>query len=83
MQSDGLRAGNAAKSGHKATAEKGMIRVLTPGDKVRLTDKVRHAEYRGMMGTVKKVIKSRNMVAVICDNGKRYDAFPENVEVIK
>jgi hypothetical protein len=52
------------------------------GDKVRLTDKVRHAEYRGLVGTVKKIIKSRGLITVVCENGKRYDAFPENVEVI-
>lgn len=53
------------------------------GDKVRLTDNVLHPEYRGLTGTVKKVIKSRNVINVICDNGKRYDAYPQNVELIK
>lgn len=52
------------------------------GDKVRLTEKVRHEEYRGMTGYVNKVVKSRGVVVVLCENGKRYDAQPENVELI-
>jgi hypothetical protein len=52
------------------------------GDKVRLTDKVLHPEYRGMTGTVKKVIKSRGVISVMCNNGKRYDAYPQNVELL-
>jgi hypothetical protein len=52
------------------------------GDRVKLSENVLHAEFRGLTGTVKRVIKSRNMVAVICDNGRRYDAFPTNVKLI-
>jgi hypothetical protein len=56
--------------------------MFNTGDRVRLSNNVLHAEFRGMMGTVKRVIKTRNMVWVECDNGKRYDAFPTNVELI-
>ncbi len=48
------------------------------GDRVRLTEKVLHPEFRGLTGTVKRVVKSRGVVTVICDNGKRYDTRPEN-----
>jgi hypothetical protein len=53
------------------------------GDKVRLTDKILHPEYRGLTGTVKKVIKSRGVISVMCNNGKRYDAYPQNVELLQ
>lgn len=56
---------------------------IKKGDKVRLTERVRHPEYRGLTGTVKQVIKSRGVVAILCDNGKRYDAFPENIELLR
>lgn len=52
------------------------------GEKVKLTT-VLHSEFSGMTGTVKKIIKSRKLVTVLCDNGKRYDARPENVELLK
>lgn len=52
------------------------------GEKVRLTT-VLHTEFSGMTGTVKKIIKSRNLVTVLCDNGERYDAKPENVELLE
>ncbi|MDR3560505.1 MAG: hypothetical protein P4N59_03545 [Negativicutes bacterium] len=51
-------------------------------NRVRLTEKVLHEEFRGMTGTVKRFIKSRGVVWVECDNGKRYDAYPENIELI-
>ena len=51
------------------------------GDRVRLTD-VLHVEYRGLKGTVKKIVKSINIIDVICDNGKSYGAYPENVELL-
>lgn len=53
------------------------------GDKVLLTEKVRHAEFRGLQGQVQRVIKSRGEVLVMCENGKRYYALPENLKVIK
>jgi hypothetical protein len=55
---------------------------LQVGDRVRLSNNVLHPEFRGIMGTIKKIIKSRNVISVICDNGKRYDALPKNVEFI-
>lgn len=55
---------------------------IKQGVRVRLTENVRHAEFRGLTGFVKKIIKSRGVVNVLCDNGKRYDALPENIELV-
>lgn len=51
------------------------------GDRVQLGPEVLHKEYAGLFGTVKKTVKCRNMVVVVCDNGKEYRAFPENVSL--
>ena len=53
------------------------------GDRVRLKDAVRHAEFRGMCGTVVRTVKSRGVVIIKDDTGNRYDALPENVELIE
>jgi len=52
---------------------------MNKGDQVILTDNVRHAEYRGMRGTIKRIVKSRNVITIVCENGEYYDALPENV----
>lgn len=52
---------------------------MNKGERITLSNNVRHAEFRGQQGTIERVIKSRNMVVVICDNGQYYDALPENV----
>lgn len=52
------------------------------GDTVRLNDGVRHKEYAGRIGQVRKTVKSRNVVCVIFDDGTTYDALPENVELV-
>jgi len=55
---------------------------MTKGDRVILSDGVRHADFRGLHGTVKRVVKkgfNGPYVTVVCDNGKLYDADPENV----
>lgn len=52
------------------------------GQGVILRDTVRHAEYRGLIGTVKRVVKSRGVVTVnVRLNGCQttYDAFPDNL----
>lgn len=54
-----------------------------PGERVRLSERVLHPEYRGQAGIVKRTIKSRQMVAVILDSGTEYDARPENLEAIQ
>jgi hypothetical protein len=54
-----------------------------PGERVRLSERVLHPEFRGQIGTVKRTIKSRQMVAVILDGGAEYDARPENLEAVK
>lgn len=64
---------------------KGVDKVesLKTGERVRLSEKVRHAEFRGVCGTVERTVKSRGVVVVRCDNGKRYDALPENIELLR
>ena len=52
------------------------------GNKVKLTENVLHEEYKGMTGIIKKIVKSKNVIEIICDNGKRYRAYPENVELL-
>lgn len=64
------------------TAQYAELIGMKAGDKVRLTENVRHAEFRGLTGTIQRVIKSRKIVDVMCDNGKSYGALPENVEII-
>jgi len=59
-----------------------MMRPFNAGDRVHLSGKVLHAEFRGLCGTVVRSVKSRGVVVIHCDNGKRYDAFPENVELL-
>lgn len=53
-----------------------------PGERVRLSERVLHPEFRGRAGTVKRTIKSRQMVAVILDGGTEYEARPENLEAV-
>lgn len=53
------------------------------GDKVRLTENVLHEEFRGLLGTVKKTVKSRGVIEIQCENGKPYRAFPQNVELLE
>jgi len=54
------------------------------GERIGLADTVRHGEYRGAIGTVRRLIKSRNVVEVDTVNGLGnnvlYDANPSNVE---
>ena len=59
-----------------------IMRPFSPGDRVHLSGKVLHAEFRGLCGTVVRSVKSRGVVVIHCDNGKNYDAFPENVELL-
>lgn len=53
-----------------------------PGDAVRLSENVRHTQYRGLCGRVVRTVKSRGMITVECGSGNRYDAYPENVELL-
>ncbi len=53
------------------------------GDKVKLTDGVLHKEYAERIGTVKKLIKSRNVVKVAFADGQTYDAYPQNVQHVE
>jgi len=64
----------------KETLEK--LEQFHPGDFVQLSDTILHDAFKGMHGRVLKVIKSRGMVAVTCENGQRYDAFPDNVMMV-
>lgn len=54
-----------------------------PGERVKLSERVLHPEFRGQTGTVKRTVKSRQVVTVALDNGERYDARPENLEAIR
>lgn len=54
--------------------------LIEPGDQVRLRDTVRHKDVAGLTGTVKRAIKSRQIVSISLDNGSTYEAFPANVE---
>ncbi len=63
----------------KAMAGSEVLASFSEGERVCLSEKVIHPEFRGLHGTVKRTIKSRGLVNVICDNGQRYDAFPENI----
>jgi transcription antitermination factor NusG len=55
------------------------------GQAVKLADTVRHPQYAGLAGTVKRVIKSRNVVGVEVNLAGRfttYEAIPNNVIAI-
>lgn len=54
-----------------------------PGERVRLSDRVLHPEYRGKVGTVKRTIKSRQIVTVVLDSGEEYGSRPENLEAMQ
>ncbi len=54
--------------------------IFSTGDRVRLTEKVLHPGFRNVCGTVIKTVKSRGVVVICCDNGKRYEALLKNVE---
>ena len=60
-----------------------MKMYYNPGERVRLSERVLHPEFRGQIGTVKRTIKSRQMVAVILDSGTEYEARPENLDAVK
>ena len=51
------------------------------GKRVALGAGVRHKEYAGLAGVIKKAVKSRNVYTIALDDGRYYDAAPENVEV--
>jgi len=53
-----------------------------PGDRVTLS-RVKHEEFRGQQGTVRRYIKSRNVVEIKLDDGKLYDSYPENLDKIR
>jgi hypothetical protein len=57
-----------------------VLSQFEPNMRVTLA-RVRHNDYRGLAGTVKRTVKSRNVVVIQCDNGKLYDANPENLEL--
>jgi len=54
--------------------------IVRPGDRVRLLSTVRHQDVAGLAGTVRRAVKSRNVVSVNLDRGDSYEAFPGNVE---
>ncbi len=64
------------KTNEGKTQPKGSV--MSKGDRVVLKE-VRHAEFSGLHGAIKKVIKSRKSYDIVCDNGKLYSALWENV----
>lgn len=56
-----------------------MTTQIEPGERVTIGPNARHAEFRGLAGTVRRYIKSRDVVEVRLDNGRFYDAHPANV----
>ncbi len=54
---------------------------LAKGLRMSHSENVLHEEFRNLPAVVEKTVKSRRVVVVRLDNGKRYDAFPENVVV--
>ncbi len=55
------------------------VRKLAKGDRVILS-RVRHSEYKGQVGEVVKIVKSRNQVSVRLESGVLYNANPENID---
>jgi hypothetical protein len=56
-----------------------------PGMRVILA-RVRHADWQGVTGTVRRAVKSRQVVTVDCDGKGHYslyDAKPENLDIIQ
>lgn len=49
------------------------------GTRVTLGPNVLHKQFAGLPGIVRKAIASRNVYAVRLDDGRSYDASPENV----
>ncbi|MBQ3011755.1 MAG: hypothetical protein IJA20_02230 [Methanocorpusculum sp.] len=64
----------------KSTLKK--LEQFHPGDFVQLSDDILHDAFKGLHGRVLKVVKSRCIVAVACENGQQYDALPENVMIV-
>ena len=56
--------------------------MLTKGTRVILS-RVRHAEFIGLTGTIRRYIKCRNEYDIKLDNGKLYGAFAENVDALE
>jgi ribosomal protein L21E len=59
-----------------------MKMYFEPGERVRLSDRVFHPNFRGLTGTVKRTVKTRQIVEVLLDNGEEYGARPENLEAV-
>ena len=55
---------------------------FAPGDLVMLTT-VRHDSFRGLVGEVRRVIKSRGVLEIRLRDGRFYDAFPGNVTKVE
>ena len=55
---------------------------LPAGSRVRLAATVRHQEFAGKEGVVKRYVKSRDVYDILLADGRRYRAFPANVEVL-
>ena len=63
---------------------------LRIGQKVRLSSEVRHTEYSGQTGRIKKIIKASQagrwkcpVVQIALENGGSYEVFPANAIVLE
>ena len=56
--------------------------LVQKGDRVQLGPNVRHANFAGLLGKVRGPVKSRQVVTVEVDDGRYYDANPENVQKV-
>ena len=52
---------------------------FSKGDRVTLS-RVRDDRYRGHVGTVRRAVKSRQVITVDLDDGRIYDAVPANID---
>ena len=52
------------------------------GDRVRITENARHIKFHNKQGTIRKIVKSRKVIAILCDDQTRYEAYFENVQLL-
>jgi hypothetical protein len=63
-------------------ANEGRVDANNKGRPCMLGAGVRHESYIGLKGHVEKAIKSRNVYAVRLEDGRLYDAIPNNVVLL-
>jgi len=56
---------------------------FSAGDRVVLTQDTFHEWARGRTGTIKRILKDRNMVQIALTTGSVYNAHPRNVQILE